>query len=150
MKTFGSQPRPRALIWGFDAIEVEHIARAFATARAIESLGQVEQSEWDVLVTRRGCVEANSHLYVLAFEGDDDESLKFGLAKDANGLVWYVAGSRATEFQVPYDLDPEVERLVTKSLAGDAVEVGKHRVLYIGNAPCQNGSAVRPFLIAMM
>jgi hypothetical protein len=150
MKTFGSQPHPRALIWGFDDGQVARIAPVFATTRSIESLNDAEQSEWDVLVTRRGCVGANPHLFVLAFEGDfDAEALKFGLVEGGQGLVWYLGDSRATEFQVPSGLDPAIESQVTERLAGRAVEIGTHRVLYVGNLPCQGDSPIRPFLIAI-
>ena len=48
-----TSPRPRMLVWGFSKEEelVAELLRLCPTSRHIESLRQVRQAEWDVLVT---------------------------------------------------------------------------------------------------
>jgi hypothetical protein len=119
MKVFGSTPHPRALIWGFSDDQVARIAPAFATARAINDLTEVEQAEWDVLVTRNGCFGSAPHLYVLGIEGDPDGSPKtfdFVEGNPVQGVVQFGGISRATQFRVGAGLNAELDKVVTTSL----------------------------------
>src|SRR5688572_14309243 len=51
VRLIGAKPRPRALVCGWDQAEAEaRLADLFPTVRAVASLHDVRQAEWDALV----------------------------------------------------------------------------------------------------
>jgi hypothetical protein len=152
MKVFGSTPHPRALMWGFSDEQVRTIGPVFATAKVITSLAEVEQTEWDVLVTRSGCFGSSPHLYVLAVEGDPEGAPKtfdYIEGEPVQAFVQYGGVSRASEFRVPAGLSREIENIVTTTLVPRARTAGIHLVLTLGGSALSSGSKVRPFLVTM-
>src|SRR5207237_899946 len=115
----GELPRPRTLALGLTDAEVAQLYAAFPTVRAITSLSQVAQNEWDVLVTKRGASDAAPHLFVIGVRqtgitnsGDFGYS-NFTVSKDVQLplTVSYGETSRAGVFEVPANLPPNLHRL---------------------------------------
>jgi hypothetical protein len=61
----GKNPKPAVLIVGFDDAIAERIGRLFPARQVIDHLDEVEQQEWDVLITTRSVLGAEHHLYVI-------------------------------------------------------------------------------------
>jgi hypothetical protein len=64
-RVIGKNPKPAALIVGFDDATAETIGKLFAVHRVIDLVHEVEQKEWDVLITTRSALGAEYHLYVI-------------------------------------------------------------------------------------
>jgi hypothetical protein len=129
-RVIGEQPKPRALIFGFDDPTAERIKALFASSMILNDLDDVEQREWDVLVTTRSLMFVANHLSVIGFGCDGYDTRArgqvgptFGYFHSANeprsastGVVIWEPESRARELVVPGDLPPSVRRLVQDRL----------------------------------
>jgi hypothetical protein len=138
------------VILGFDQPQADRIAALLATSQGINSISDVELTEWDVLVTRRGCVNADGFgdLHVIAFESNDQFGREFGRIQwQGTAPMQYSDVSRATEFEVAPGLAAEVDSLVTERLGPRASSEGNHRVVCFGGNACKGSEPVRPFLV---
>ena len=101
------------------------------TARAIESLGEIEQGEWDLLVTP-GLVPSSTapHLFVLASGGWFDRAHE--VSPTANKTFTYLVReerSLATEFAIPKDLPPGVRAMVSSELLPAVTAEEEHKCI---------------------
>ena len=85
-RVIGEQVKPRALILGFDEATAKRIGMLFGSWKPIEELAEVEQQEWDVLVTARSAVHAEYHLYVISAGGETSQSSFHSLSEPDNVL----------------------------------------------------------------
>jgi hypothetical protein len=69
-RVIGKNPKPAALIVGFDEAIAERIGELFPVHRVIDLVHEVEQKEWDVLITTRSALGADYHLYVIGIGCD--------------------------------------------------------------------------------
>jgi hypothetical protein len=130
-RIIGRQRKPRALIVGFDDTTAQRIGRAFSASQVIEHVDEVEQQEWDVLVSTRSVARAQPHLYVVGVGCDAYElpghapfPAAFGPFHDTSGAedtstewVRWTGPSRARELHVAENLPPGIERLIVNQLA---------------------------------
>ena len=151
MKSFGSRPHPRGLILGFEGELTAQLEPLFATSKVISNLSEVEQTEWDVLVTAHGCDDARVGLYVVAVESDHMAGQSFGRItwQSQSASITYAGESRATEFPLPSGLPAQVATLVEQHLGPRAVSEGSHRVLFFGGTPCRDANPIHPFLLTI-
>jgi hypothetical protein len=143
-RVIGKNPKPAALIVGFDGALAERIKMLFPASQVIEYLDEVEQKEWDVLITTRSALGAENHLYVIGVgcdaivrPGYAELPSAFGpfhfetAADDAStGWVRWTGPSRAKELHVAENLSPSVERLIVTRLAPLAEEENSHQWLH--------------------
>ena len=119
VKVIGREPSPRALLLGWEDDQAAVISALFPTARVIHGLPEVDEGDWDVLVTRGDTpYDPAGHLFVVAFG-----TQALGFPADRTGMqmsgsrLRAVHNTRATEFAVPSGLSRRVEHLVTYRLA---------------------------------
>jgi hypothetical protein len=156
----GRQPKPRALIQGFDDEVAQQLVGLFPTARRIDWLGEVAQREWDVLITTKTVHDAKPHLWVVAigctrksWPGDPPVTLgqcQFSGRKleECPPIMW--RGSfKAGEFVVPDNLPAPIKRLVDATLLPAMREHEDHQVLWPIdiNFLLEWRSVVLPFLL---
>jgi hypothetical protein len=129
-RVIGERPKPRALLFGFDESTAKRIEALFPTSLVLEDFNDVEQREWDVLVTTRSVMFAAHHLYIIGLGCDTYESRVRGQVgatfghfhsvdqprNESTGLVIWKPESRARELIVPGDLPPSIRRLVQTRL----------------------------------
>ena len=125
---FGRQPSPRALIQGFDDQDetADAVAGLFPTTRKIDSLEEVRQGEYDILITNDfPWPDPEPHLFVVAVGGSyfgevepPDPLLPQmgGTYPESRPSVYQAGHSKATEFEVPDDLPPPLKRVVHADL----------------------------------
>lgn len=124
----GRQPSPRALLYGFDEeheeSEMAALAALFPTVRQIDSLSEVREEEYDILITKGRPVRAKSHLFVVAVAGDDVGKIEPPAAQGSpiEAEDWRMAtvrrkgDSKAAEFEVPPELPKRLKALVYADL----------------------------------
>jgi len=117
--------------------------------RVIQSLTEVAQNEWDVLVTRMGVGDAAPHLFALVVEGADTSTRDCGWA-DVKGVgvsvsVNFSGLSVARELEVPADLPAALHTVVVDWLAPAAQAQTQHRLLQTFGARIYE-RLIRPFL----
>jgi len=69
LRAMEEQVKPRALIFGLDDDMAERVGRLFGSWRPIQDFEEVDQQEWDVVVTTRSIIQAEHHLYVITRGG---------------------------------------------------------------------------------
>jgi hypothetical protein len=125
-RVIGEQPKPRALIFGFDDSTARRIETLFPTPLILEDFDDIEQREWDVLITTRSLMSAAHHLYVIGLGCDAYDARIRGQVgatfghfhsatqprNESTSLVVWKPESRARELVVPGDLPPSVRRLL--------------------------------------
>lgn len=156
MRSFGTTLHPRLLILGFenDADLVAALKEAVPTSERIDSLDQVETTEWDVIITERGADGIPPGLFVLARVGGRGGHRQFGfvdLEGGSQGHVLAHESSRAREFKLSDGLNPGL-RSVAESLGSRAVAQGEHPVLQVleysvAGGSVQHPEALTPFLL---
>ena len=130
-RVIGEQAKPRALLFGLDGAMAERVGALFAHWRTIKDFEDVEQREWDVLVTARSAVFAEHHLYVISVGCDTYLSRIHGQVHPAlgsfhnpsesdnafQGWIRWTGNSRAREFVIPENLSPSTAHLIETQLA---------------------------------
>jgi hypothetical protein len=165
-RVIGKNPKPAALIIGFDDAMAERIGRLFPARQVIDHVDEVEQKEWDVLITTRSVLGAQRHLYVIGVECDaivrpghaelpaafgpyHDASAEAGRAASAaagrvaSDWVRWTGPSRAKELHVAENLPPSLERLIVTQLAPLAERETFHKWL-------QPRGVLEPFLSTLL
>ncbi len=142
-RVIGEQAKPRALIFGFDDAMAKRIGALFGSWKPIKDFGEVDQQEWDVVVTTRSVVQAEHHLYVIA-TGCDAYALGMGgqvpsafgpfhnPAEPDNiykGWINFTGDSRARELEVPAGLPSSITRLIETQLVPLSRQETVHRWL---------------------
>lgn len=121
MKIIGSRPRPRVLISGdFSDDELKGIQDLVPTSKVVDSPAKVLESEWDLLVIRKGgsasAAGFSGHLFVVSF----GSAIGGIVTKKENILTVSIAElsrkTLATQFVIPDGLPAEVAGLVERSL----------------------------------
>lgn len=148
----GTNPRPRALIGGFDDETTERLAALFPSSLILtdRTVGW-EWPEWDVVVIRGYLEGIPDSLDLLAFSPPDWGSAE-GIDRGLN--VRYVSTTYAREFHIPEDLHPDLLSLVERVLLPMARTQGGNRALGTshpmsmssGQAVTQRESWLTPFL----
>jgi len=135
----------------------ERIGRSFPTWQLIDHIDDVEQQEWDVLITTRSALGAQRHLYVIGIgcdayapPGRAELPSAFGPYHDASQpndasseWVRWTGPSRARELHVAADLPSAVENLIVTQLAPPAEPEKLHQWLH-------PRSALEPFLSTLL
>jgi len=127
VRIIGRQPKPRALLQGLDDAVAERVKPLFPTWRVVGSLDEVDQDEWDVLVTTDTVAGAESHLHVIAIGckyipiplhlGGRTSSLgECQLEEGKRVNACYSGRIRATEFHIPENLPLPLGRLAELKL----------------------------------
>lgn len=149
---FGEQPRPRALLLGFDDILNAALSTTFATTRAVAQLSEVRQQEYDVLLTTVGVPwETANHLFVLAFGGRDlgvpttPLDVPISTAQLLRGRH-----SVGNEVHIADGLDQRIVRLLASDIGPAASARGAHQGIAVGYGsnryPLRHGM-VTPWLL---
>jgi hypothetical protein len=156
-RVIGKNPKPAALIVGFDDAIADRIGRLFPARQVIDHLDEVEQKEWDVLVTTRSALGAEDHLYVIGLEcaayappGRSELPSTFGhyhLPSQPGHVtsvpVSWTGPSRARELHVATDLPSSIERLIVTQLVPLAEPEKLHQWLHPQDA-------MEPFLSTLL
>jgi hypothetical protein len=136
MPVIGERPRPRALFLGFEAKEIEPFKEFFPTTQVIDSLDEVREAEWDVLVSRNAFVWPEPHLYVLSFgENGRVSDIEYAdLPRHAQLAAGTYDDTRlpATEYVIPDDLPPDLSALVMNDLVPRLNKEQRHDCLGVG------------------
>jgi hypothetical protein len=146
-RVIGKNPKPAALIVGFDDATAERIKRLFPASILIDHLDEVDQQEWDVLITTRSALGAEYHLYVIglgceAFLPPGRALLPsaFGPYHDTSqaentstGWVTWTGPSRATQLHVAENLPSTIEQLIVTQLVPLAKQEREHQWLHPGD-----------------
>jgi hypothetical protein len=147
VRIIGRKPKPRALIRGLDEEVAEQVKALFPTWREVRFLAEVDQQEWDVLVTNKTVDEshqssspAKPHLYVVAIGCEsyfpwpgarllgNFGRCRFPGENEANATVHWSWSVKATEFVVPANLPGPIERLVNQILLPGVRDRDDHKV----------------------
>lgn len=153
-KVYGARPRPRAIGLGLYAGDLTALATVFPTLQTIDSLTQVRQLEYDVLVTREDLKGAADHLFVLALGSTDlgRSGESYDVYPYGNSQIGFFGGTMAREFVVPEDLAAPIRRVIVDDLLPKALATAPpHRTLAIGThrgGDVQAARSLRPFLQA--
>jgi hypothetical protein len=132
-RVIGQQPKPRALIFGFDDPMAERIGSVFPTWRSINRFDDVEQKEWDVVITTLAAELAEPHLYVIGLGCESYPMVPAGTIPDSfgwfhsptqpeesskatNTYVRWAEYSKATMLELPENLPAGIDRLVGAEL----------------------------------
>jgi hypothetical protein len=145
-RIFGANPRPRILLEHIP----EHLHRGyrnrFPTVTAVEALREVDQAEFDLLITTRDAVNAADHLRVIVFSEATNFQDVVDLAGSGSGTHFHVqwAGtSRASEFHVPSEWPEDLGRFIQVRLI--PLATGKTSNPVLGQRS-QSSSVISPFL----
>jgi hypothetical protein len=150
-RVIGQQPKPRALIFGFDDAAAKHIGSLFPTWRSIETFDDVVQREWDVVVTTLAAELAEPHLYVIGLGCRSYTKVPAGMIPNSFGwfhsptqpeesskatdtYVRWADYSRATMLEVPERLPVGIEHLVNTELVPLVRRQDHHYGLGLNNA----------------
>jgi hypothetical protein len=171
-QVMGKKPKPAALIVGFDDAMAERIGRLFPARKVIDHLDEVEQKEWDVLITTRSALGADYHLYVIGIgcdayapPGRAELPSSFGPYHDdtpkqrtsppgavgkrplgghpSSSRVQWNGASKASEFHVAENLPASIERLIMTKLGPLAETEETHQWLH-------PKSVLEPFLTTLL
>lgn len=129
-----SRPRPRALLLAVDAGYARNLESIFPTLDVRRSLDEVEQVDYDVLITWAGVPEdASDDLFVLAIDhwAAADQELRLGdvISKEHfRASATYGPGSLTREFTRP-DLPTDLADLVEHVLQPGVESARSHRVV---------------------
>lgn len=148
LQTFGGKPRPRILIMGFDvATDLFVRLETFGgTAHTIGSLDDVNESEWDVLITDRQYLTFDEtkrpssvaeHLYIIRLVSGDGELVELVefLDEDREWLEFKIM-SATGHFASEYTMGTKVElegmneefrNLIRRDLIGTVLDRPDHR-----------------------
>jgi hypothetical protein len=144
-RIYGANPRPRALLHDIpDDLQQGYVAR-FPTVVAVDNLNEVDQGEFDFLVTTWNAMSAESHLRVIVFSRPSAVSNNVGMAEptpgEAHGIRW-IGTSRAREVHVPYDCPPALKSFVTNRLVPIVMAKAENPILAQKSSP-----HLTPFLL---
>ena len=133
-RLIGAMPRPRILCMDFPDEVVSSLRESFATVEAIQRLNEVEQSEWDLLVTRSEADEAAPHLWMLVFQRELLTRQSCGSVYSPQNSPWnhtvgYYRWSRARTLAIPRNLDPMLLSLAEHALVPKARGRDLHPIL---------------------
>ncbi len=152
-RTIGEQPRPRALIVGFEEVP-EGLTDIVPTVKIVRHVSEVHQDDYDILITR-DFVDASDHMYVLAFGGPFGRIA--GIDSDVAAIprVAYSGMSLAMAINIPR-LPEQIERLVDRDLVPLLEKEHEKTVLSLFSAgvgltrkvrDLRVSDSVRPFLM---
>ncbi|WP_147447099.1 hypothetical protein [Corallococcus sp. CA054B] len=131
MPTFGEKPRPRALLLGLTNEENQTAAKLLPTCRTINALEEVEQHEWDLLITRHEFF-AKSHLFIISIGCTDLGYVQHPINETAaihTGTFGVTTHSRSTEFIIPDHLPRELSLLIQRNLLPGLQSETQHKVI---------------------
>ena len=117
---YGERPRPRAIITGFPEDVANRLVSLFPTAEIVDDANVVHDTDFDVLVVRRGSAVVAPHLFVIAFSCQRFGHVTFSDPYLRTRGGTYTKGDlgksgkrvAAREFAVPDEAPAGVRRLV--------------------------------------
>jgi hypothetical protein len=113
-RVYGANPRPRILLEQVPEELHEGFRKRFPTVKAVTLRDEVDQAEFDVLVTAIRPQDADKHLYVIVF-GDpagSQTAIEQVKAGQASFPIQWLGISRGHEFHVPTSIDAALQRFV--------------------------------------
>src|SRR6266567_2575177 len=144
-RVFGANPRPRILLERIPAELHDQFRTRFPTVRAVSWRAEVDQAEFDVLVTSLSPDGADAHLFVIAFWEPISvnkviERVQVG---QTNFPILWLGMSRGHEFHVPKSLDEAIQRFMHNHVIPIVDQKAENRVMgeNFGGSP-----VVTPFL----
>ena len=118
-RVFGRQPSPRVLVQGFTEDIAQRLGARFPTVRVVGELQEVRHAEWDLLITSATNVHADAELFVISIGSHRFGSFRSAaippMEKAVLDLV-SIDATKAREFVIPADVEPEVARLAQEDL----------------------------------
>jgi len=117
-RIFGASPRPRVLIQDIPEDFHQGYRDRFPTVVAVQNLSDVDQAEFDMLVTTWSALRAEEHLCAIVFSGPRVafSSIDETASGNVHFSIAWKGESKAREFHVPTDLPEEVRRFVQERL----------------------------------
>lgn len=144
-RIYGANPRPRALLQDIpDDLQQGYVTR-FPTVVAVNNLNEVDQREFDFLVTTWSAMTAERHLRVIVFSVSSVASNTVGVAEPTGGethMVRWIGTSRAREVHVPYDCPPALKSFVANRLVPIVMGKAENPILEQQSSP-----HLTPFLV---
>lgn len=134
MRIVGARPHPRILVTGFDEATIGALADIAPTVRPINSLHEVEQTEWDVLVARGGNNGAADHIFTIVVDAaDSGVATVFGnvatVEQGFSVVLQRMGTTRANEFMLRDEAPERVARLLTDSVLPRLQERNENAIL---------------------
>lgn len=113
-RVFGASPRPRILLENISENLKPEFDKQFQTVRAVDLREDVDQSEFDVLVTTISPEGAEQHLFVMCYGGPVGQFRVIDYVKSGQVSfpVSWLNSARGHEFHVPTDLDQSLQRFI--------------------------------------
>src|SRR5712692_4668423 len=121
-RVYGARPRPRVLLEGVPDEFHQGYRDRFPTVEAVGHRSEVDQAEFDLLVTTETAHRAEDHLRVIIFSGPtelpipDVVDVAASRSGDVRFNVEWLGSSKAHEFHVPAEWPPEVSRFIQDRL----------------------------------
>ncbi len=153
------RPRPRAIAFGIDALNVATLQAVFPTVEWVDRVGAVEQSDFDVLVTGAGVPdETGDHLFVLARDqlGAKDREVLLGdvdASRDDRVFAAFGPQSITKQFLRP-ELPATIASLVEDVLQPGVADRHPQRILHFTfygrsgmGSLTHKETGLRPFLL---
>jgi hypothetical protein len=117
-RVFGANPRPRILLEQVPEELHERFRKEFPTVKAVTLRSEVDQAEFDVLVTAVSPQDADLHLFVIVFgepRGEQTWIERVQSGQASFPIVW-LGTSKGHEFHVPTSNDAALQRFVQARL----------------------------------
>jgi hypothetical protein len=134
-RVYGARPRPRVLLEGVPEQFLQGYRDRFPTVETVKNRSEVDQAEFDVLVTTHTARGSEDHLRVIVFSGPTERGVPdvvdvaASRAGDIRFNVEWFGNSKAREFHVPAEWPPEVIRFIHDRLIPIATRKERNPVL---------------------
>ncbi len=144
-RIFGANPRPRILLEQVPEELHDAFRKSFPTVIAVTLRDEVDQAEFDVLVTAVSPEGAERHLFVLVFnEPNPYRTILEQVTADQTSFpIKWLAPSKGHEFHVPTSIDPALQRFVQARVIPVLNRKAENWVL---GGPIQAPKVVTPFI----
>jgi hypothetical protein len=118
-RVFGANPRPRILLEAIPEELHQQFVDVFPTVATVEDRSEVDQVEFDVLVTTQSALGADKHLYVIVFGAESGGPMNIiDSTRSGTTLVYaqWIGSSKGREFHVPIDRPAILRRFIETRL----------------------------------
>lgn len=118
-RVYGVSPRPRLLLHNVPEEFHTSYQERFPTVRAVEDLTEVDQREFDVVVTTWNAYHLEDHLRSIVFGPRSGGGRSIAPVEPSPGeshVVEWIGVSMAREFEVPYQCPPALRSFIEKRL----------------------------------
>ena len=113
-RIYGANPRPRILVEGLEEDLSQSFDNRFPTVKVVQHRNDVDQSEYDVLVTRKSAEDSDRNIYPVVFGRPLPNSFVVDRVQDGNTqfVISWVGTTRGHELHVPATIPQPLQRFI--------------------------------------